>query len=175
MYAYFLYFLYYIFFAADLHGYEGDYNSASAESSSEGEIDITQYYKHRASEDLQHVYHTYRGPKPAKQTRRRTVPMDLYSSGGDGEEYARYLAEVQIVDLRSRTNAEVSHLTIRVLPGARLVGNDAFFFLSFIFSRQYSVKFVTGAYNKNHDRHVWEWGCDQITAKKPPLLIETLL
>lgn len=136
MYAYFLYFLYYIFFAADLHGYEGDYNSASAESSSEGEIDITQYYKRRASEDLQHVYHTYRGPKPAKQTRRRTVPMDLYSSGGDGEEYARYLAEVQIVDLRSRTNAEVSHLTIRVLPGVVLL-------VLFPFLHLLSVKFVT--------------------------------
>lgn len=117
-----------------LRGYEGDYDSASAESSSEGEVDFAKYYERRVSEDLQHVQQTYRAsrhrhnfnkkPKETgtlnqlpRQYRRRTVPMDrrgtsyYYSSG---EEHVRYLEEVEIIDLRAETQVSYTLLLVTI-------------------------------------------------------------
>lgn len=143
-----------------MRGYEGDYNSASAESSSDGELDTDKFYRRRASADLKHVYHTYRGPRPTKETRRRTTPMDHSAASGE-DAHERYLAEVEIIDLRSGTDKpEVSYLETDLgFPESVL-------------------DFDLNSWNI-HDSVsdvllvCWE-ECHQITARKPTL-IETLL
>ncbi|KAJ4468554.1 hypothetical protein C8R41DRAFT_854142 [Lentinula lateritia] len=119
-----------------LRGYEGDYDSASAESSSEGEVDFAKYYERRVSEDLQHVQQTYRASRhrhnfnieksketgtwnqSPRQYRRRTLPMDrtrgtsYYYSSGD--EHVRYLEEVEIIDLRAETQVSYTLLLVTI-------------------------------------------------------------
>ncbi|KIK70492.1 hypothetical protein GYMLUDRAFT_276552 [Collybiopsis luxurians FD-317 M1] len=98
------------YYPHDLNGYEGDYNSASAEDSTDEEIDFAKYHQRRVSEDLHHVHYTYRAERPAKtrslsktkekavkQIRRRTATglMFFHSSGG-GEKREKHHREVDM-------------------------------------------------------------------------------
>ncbi|KAF5392459.1 hypothetical protein D9757_002248 [Collybiopsis confluens] len=66
----------------DLNGYEGDYNSASAEDWTDGEVDFAKYYQRRVSEDLHHVHHTYRAEKRTRLSRKERRQQQMESSHG---------------------------------------------------------------------------------------------